>query len=285
MTKADTDRGEGTALRTHKPGTCCTRLTDLGVTLNENPILEHINLHIHCRELTAIIGPNGAGKSTLFKAILGEVPHSGEIHFLRGGGPSPEGTPQIGYVPQRLDFDVSAPITVLDLFAGATARWPLCLGRTRRTRRVAGGALEQVGAENLLEDRIGRLSGGQLQKVLLALALTPLPNLLLLDEPVSGVDQAGLHLFYHMVADLRQRFDLAILLISHDLNVAAHVADRMVFLNRRILCDGAPQAVLADPAVMHTFAMDINLPDGSPPPSPGAPVPCRVDVPDPEVQP
>jgi zinc transport system ATP-binding protein len=255
----------------HSAGECCTRIEGLGVTLRGVPVLERVSLHVHCGEMIALIGPNGGGKTTLLRAILGEVPHTGELRFMRTHAAAQGGTPMIGYLPQKLEFDPTSPVSVLDLFAGAASRWPLCLGRTAGIRRIAAAALAQVGADDLLNRRVGQLSGGQLQRVMLALAMTPPPNLLLLDEPLSAVDPSGLHLFYHTVADLRRRYDLAILLVSHDLGVAAHVADRMVFLNRTILCDGLPQDVVEDPLVRRTFGRDLGAPDG---PSPQGPVRC-----------
>ncbi|MFH0921240.1 MAG: metal ABC transporter ATP-binding protein [Fibrobacterota bacterium] len=233
-------------------GGCCTRLVRFGVTLAGRAVLHDINLHVHCGELTAFIGPNGAGKTTLLRALIGEVPHTGSLLFHRLSDTVPM-KPTIGYVPQRLDFDADAPVSVLDLFAAATSRFPLWLGVRSAHRKAAQESLARVQAGHLIDEKLGRLSGGQLQRVLLALALTPRPALLLLDEPVSGVDPKGIDLFYNMVSDLRRTFDLSILLVTHDLLTAARFADRMIFLNRTILADGAPDAVLAHPLVHQTF--------------------------------
>jgi zinc transport system ATP-binding protein len=118
--------------------------------------------------------------------------------------------------------------------------------------------LSVVNAHALLDQRLGQLSGGQLQRVLLAMALIPVPDLLLLDEPVSGVDPAGIDLFYRMVSELRRTFDLSILLVSHDIPTAVRFADRMIFLNRTILCDGSPREVLAGPCIRQTFGIDLT---------------------------
>ena len=213
---------------------------------------------MHCGELTAVIGPNGAGKTTLLKAILGEMPHSGELQFLpfaRAGSRAP----RIGYVPQKLEFDTLSPISVLDLFAGALSRWPLWLGTRRPLRETVRTALRNVDAEGLMRARLGRLSGGEHQRVLLALALTPVPDILLLDEPVSGVDQAGVALFYQTLSRLRRTHDLAILLISHDMAAVGRVADRIVCLNRTIVADGPPALVLADSLVRTTMGLDVSV--------------------------
>ena len=239
-------------------GACCTKIEALGVTIGSATILENVNLHLHCGQLIALIGPNGAGKTTLLRAMLGELPHSGELHFLpvrKGAG---EARPRIGYVPQKLEMDTLAPISVRDLFSSAVSRWPVWLGCRRGTSKTSLEMLAIVGADDLVDRRLGQLSGGQLQRVLLALALTPRPDILLLDEPVAGVDQAGIEMFYKMVSQFRRAFDLAILLISHDLPVIARFADRMVFLNRKILCDGTPGEVLSNPLVEQTFGFDFS---------------------------
>jgi zinc transport system ATP-binding protein len=252
-----------TGLAPHVCGECCTRIENLDVSLGGQRILEDITLHLHCGELTALVGPNGAGKSTLLKALLGEVPHAGAIHFLPVPGHGREDAPVIGYVPQQLEFDRFSPVNVHDLFASALSRWPVALWYSRRIRRAATEALCCVEADNLIDRRLGELSGGELQRVLLALSLTPVPNLLLLDEPVSGVDLAGRELFYRMVSGLRRRFDLSILMVSHDLAGAAEVSDRIVFLNRKIVCLGRPEDVIANAELRRTFGLDLVRPEAS----------------------
>ena len=248
-------------LAPHPCGECCTRIENLEVTLNRQRVLEDITLHLHCGELTTLVGPNGAGKSMLLKAILGEVPHGGDIHFLPVGGHGREDAPVIGYLPQQLDFDRDSPVNVHDLFATAVSRCPVAVWYSRGTRRAALESLRYVEAEHLIDRRLGQLSGGELQRVLLALSLTPVPNLLLLDEPVSGVDVAGRDLFYRTVSDLRRRFDLSILMVSHDLAGVTTVSDRIVFLNRRVVCLGRPAEVLANPELRRTFGLDIVPPE------------------------
>jgi zinc transport system ATP-binding protein len=236
-------------------------------------ILDAINLHMHCGELTAVIGPNGAGKTTLLKAMLGEAPHGGTLRFIHQGNVESARPLRIGYVPQTLELDRTAPTTVLDLFASARSRRPLWMGISERARAEAAEALATVGAEPLLDRRLAALSSGQLQRVLLALALTPTPELLLLDEPLTGLDPAGMALFYQTVSQLRDRFDLSILLVSHDLAAVARVADRMILLNRTVLRDGPPREVLLDPLIRRTFGFgftEAELRPGRPAPA-GAP--------------
>ena len=239
-----------------KCGLCCTKITNFGVSRGGTEILRDVNLHIHCGDLTAIIGPNGAGKSTLLKAILGEIPHNGELKFLDAKN---EGTtkPTMGYVPQKLDLDSSSPTSVLDLFAAALALMPIWFSYPPKIRDRVRETLARTQAEHLINKRLGTLSGGELQRVLLALALDPIPHLLLLDEPVSGIDQRGLELFYQTVSVLRKNYDLSILLVSHDLNLVAEYADRVAFVNNKTIeCSGTPQEVFSAEKVIQTFGLD-----------------------------
>ena len=228
------------------------------MTLDRHPVIGGVSLHLHCGELTTVVGPNGSGKSTLLRALLGEVPHTGSIHFLPVFGPDRGDAPAIGYVPQNLEFDRFSPLSVSDLFAASTSKFPVPLGCRDGVRQAAVSALRSVDAEELLDRKLGRLSGGELQRVLLALSLTPPPNLLLLDEPVSGIDLPGRELFYRTASDLRRRFDLAILMVSHDLAGVAEVSDRIVFLDHRVVCAGTPKEVFANPEFRHAFGLDIE---------------------------
>jgi len=244
----------------HVCGECCTQLEGIGVTLNGHQVLEDISLHLHCGELTTLVGPTGAGKSTLLRTLLGEVPHTGALHFLPVFGHGREDAPAMGYVPQHLEFDRFSPISVQDAFSSALSRWPVALWHSRRDRATAREALAAVDAEHLVGRKLGQLSGGELQRVLLALSLTPVPNLLLLDEPVSGIDLPGREMFYRTVSKLRRRFDLSILMVSHDLAGITAVSDRIVFLNRRIVCAGPPADVIANAEVRRTFGLDLLPP-------------------------
>lgn len=234
-------------------GECCLRLVDFGVALQGRPVLEHINLHMHCGELTALIGPNGAGKTTLLRSMIGELPHTGTLRYIHQGQGESRKPLRIGYVPQKLELDRTSPTTVLDMFAGVMSRWPLWFGTREAVRREALGKLEATGAGSLLHRRIAEISAGQLQRVLLSLALTPVPELLLLDEPVAALDQGGMERFYQTVSRLRMEYDLSILLVSHDLTASAQFADRMILLNRSVLCDGPPREVLLNPLIPRTF--------------------------------
>ncbi len=230
---------------------CCTRIEDLNVSIGGVPILRHIDLHVNCRELIAVVGPNGAGKTTLLRAMLGEIPYRGSIKFQVKG--KPDKHPRIGYVPQRLNYDLDSPMSVLDLIAIAVSNDPVWLGIESSLRKKIRSSLASVSAEHLLNKRIGELSGGELQRVLLAMAMTPEPDLLLLDEPMSGVDAKGLSLFYKIAGALRKAKDVTILLVTHDLIGVAPHADRMVLLNHSVIASGKPEEVLADERLIRTL--------------------------------
>jgi len=242
--------------KTCECGLCCTKIKNFGVKRSGIDILNNVNLHIHCGDLTAIIGPNGAGKSTLLKAILGEISHTGELQFLDAQN---NGTtrPSIGYVPQKLDMDSSSPTSVLDLFAAAHTNIPIWFSYPKKMHERVRESLARTQGEHLINKRLGELSGGELQRVLLALALDPIPHLLLLDEPVSGIDQKGLELFYETVSILRDNYDLSIILVSHDLSLVAEYADRIAFVNNKTIeCCGTPQEVFTNTKVIQTFGLD-----------------------------
>jgi len=237
---------------------CCTRIINLGVTRGQYEILRGVNLHIHCGELTAVIGGNGAGKTTLLKAIVGEIPYSGELIYLDEKETRASG-PVIGYVPQKFDFDRSSPISVFDFFASFLSNKPVWLVRSKKLREEILQSLSRVGAQHLIDRKLGALSGGELQRVLLALALDPVPNLLLLDEPVSGIDHSGLRMFYKLVSDLRRQFDLSIILVSHDLGMVEKYADRVIFVNNKTveLC-GTPEEVFSNGGVAELFGLNLR---------------------------
>lgn len=233
---------------------CCTKIENFTVKAGRLTIFEDVNIHVHCGQLTAIIGPNGAGKSTLLKAILGEVKHSGSIKYVDAKDEH-TGNPVIGYVPQYLKFDVSAPTSVLDLFAACLTNLPVWLFPAGKLRQKVMESLAMVRATDLIDRRLGALSGGELQRVLLALALNPTPDLLLLDEPVSGVDQNGLEIFYEILEELQAKSDMAIILISHDLNMVARYADQVVLMNKGVVCSGSPEKVFSDRRTRKIFGM------------------------------
>lgn len=221
---------------------CCLRVENVSVKIGADRILKDVNLHVHCGELVALIGPNGAGKSTFLKAILGEREYEGVIAFSEPGKRSKK--PRIGYVPQSPAFDPSDPVSVSDLFACCMSRRPAFLGLGRSMRDLVLECLERVHGEDLIDKRVGTLSGGELQRVLLALALEPMPNILILDEPLSGVDIEGMENLMEMLDEIRKTYDLSILMTTHDFSTLPRYADQVVLIDHAVLCKGRPEAVL-----------------------------------------
>ena len=194
-------------------GLHCIRMTDIGVTVGEQEILKNINLHIHCGTLAAVIGKNGAGKSTLIKAILGDIPHTGTIEFsLHEKGTvisNKKMDLKIGYVPQSLNIEKKTPISVYDMIACYQSAYPVFWKKSRALYRKILDALALFQASELIDKQVCNLSGGELQRVLLSMAVMDGPDLLLLDEPVSGIDQTGMDLFYQTISELKSHYDLA----------------------------------------------------------------------------
>ena len=221
---------------------CCLRVENVSVKIGADRILKDVNLHVHCGEMVALIGPNGAGKSTFLKTILGEREYDGIIAFSEPGKRSKK--PRIGYVPQSPAFDPSDPVSVSDLFACCMSKRPAFLGLGKTMRELVLECLERVHGEDLIDKRIGTLSGGELQRVLLALALEPMPNILILDEPLSGVDIEGMTNLMDMLDEIRKNYDLSILMTTHDFSMLDQYADQVVLIDHRILIKGSPQVVL-----------------------------------------
>jgi len=196
-------------------------------------ILDRVSLAVFPREIVTLIGPNGSGKTTLLKALLGLVQAQGAIKRRPGV--------KIGYVPQNFVRDVSLPMTVagfLTLFAPA---------------KSAQAALARVGVAHARDRQLAALSGGELARVLLARAIAGHPDLLVLDEPLAGVDVAGEAALYHLIAEIRDELGCGVLLVSHDLHVVMAQANRVICLNRHICCEGDAHAVVRDPAFLELF--------------------------------
>lgn len=241
----------------HTCGLCHINLQHVGVVRGGQTLLSDVSMHIHCGQLTALVGQNGAGKTTLVRALLNEIPFTGEITHVDGQGRDFSRL-RTGYVPQHLEFDKEMPVTVADFMASAMSRRPVWLGVDKKTKAAIKEALAQVKAQDLMLSPLGKLSGGEMQRVLLALALTPPPDLLVLDEPVSGIDQNGLALFLDTVLGLRARHHMAILLISHDLSLVEAYADHVVLLDKQVLTQGTPEEVFSSNAFRSTFQMPTN---------------------------
>ncbi|MFN3624338.1 MAG: ATP-binding cassette domain-containing protein [Hyphomicrobium sp.] len=209
------------------------------VSRHGRDLLIDVDLDIHEREIVTLIGPNGAGKTTLVRVLLGlEKPDRGIIHRRRDL--------RIGYVPQRFDSDAVIPMTVERFLA---------LGASYGEDSVAA-ILAQVDASSVRRQQLGELSGGELQRVVLARALLRSPNLLVLDEPVQGVDYSGEADLYNLIARLRDDKGFGVLLVSHDLHIVMARSDRVICLNHHVCCSGVPEAVAQHPSYGRLFGAE-----------------------------
>ncbi len=232
---------------------CCLRVQNMSVKIGSSPILSDINMHVHCGQLVALIGPNGAGKSTFLKAILGQQDYDGVISFSTPG--SRGRTMKIGYVPQSPVFDPGDPMSVADLFVCCMSRRPAFLGIGKAMRAQILDCLDRVHASELIDKRVGTLSGGELQRVLLALALEPIPNILILDEPLSGVDVEGQAGLMDMLDEIRSTYDLSILMTTHDFTMLPRYADQVALIDHHIVCMGTAEEVLSSTEFKDVFHM------------------------------
>ena len=209
----------------------------LGVDGDGGALLRDVNLEIRAGEVVTVVGPNGGGKTTLLRALCGALrPSAGSIRR--------RADLRVGFMPQKLAVDRTLPLTVADFLAlGAPAA-----GASERIE-----ALSRLGVERLAHRQLADLSGGELQRALLARALLRKPNLLMMDEPTQGLDHRGEARFYQLIDTLRRELDLAILLVSHDLHVVMSASDRVICLNRHICCEGAPSHVSEHPEYLRLF--------------------------------
>ena len=231
---------------------CHIDLSQVSVRRGGQTLLQDVSMHIHCGQLTVLIGQNGAGKTTLIRALLGEIPHGGSIRHVDSAGRDLAHL-TTGYVPQHLSLDPEMPLTVRDFLASSMTRRPVWTGVSKAVQAKVDQALADVEAAGLGDRLLGRCSGGELQRVLLALALHPAPDLLVLDEPVSGVDRNGLKLFMDTVTHLKEVRHMAILLVSHDLRLVREYADHVVLLDKNVLSQGSAEEVFSSPAFEGVF--------------------------------
>ena len=219
--------------------------------------LEKVSFELNNGEFVVILGPSGAGKTTLLKTLLGERHYKGNISFTDHHG-TVLPVPKIGYVPQHLDFDKSMPVSVSDFIAAARGGNPVWFGKNKKMKESIQKMLDDMECGYLADRRLGALSGGELQRVLLALATNPVPDLLVLDEPVSGVDMAGLDLFYKRIMELRDKQHMAVLLVSHDLGLIRKYADKVVLLDKTVVAEGEADDVFRTDAFREAFGFQIG---------------------------
>lgn len=222
---------------------------NLSVRLNGNSIFEAVNFDVEKGETVAIIGPNGAGKTMLFRALLGLVPYSGEIRFGE--------KPRFGYVPQRFEFDRSFPLSVEEYFLSKSSQ-DFWLKKQSAKAKIAS-LLEETGLKAIGKKRLGDLSAGELQRVLIAYALWGDPNILLFDEPTANVDVGVEEKIYELIHRIGRERNLTVLMISHDLSITFHYATRVVCLNRELICYGVPKKVLTPDTLAQLYQRDVHF--------------------------
>lgn len=211
-------------------------LQGVSLRLHGTDVLERVNLQVKRGEIVTLIGPNGAGKTSLVRIVLGLLKAtSGQVER--------QAKLRIGYMPQKLQIDASLPLTV--------QRFLLLAPGAKKAAALA--ALVEVGAEHLLERPLQQVSGGELQRILLARALLREPDLLVLDEPVQGVDVNGQIELYQLITRLRDRYGCGVLMVSHDLHLVMATTNTVVCLNRHVCCSGHPEQVSLDPAFVAMF--------------------------------
>lgn len=211
-------------------------LDEVELTIGSRQLLDSVSLQLRAGEILTIVGPNGAGKTTLLRVALGLLPATSGIVQCKSGV-------KIGYMPQKLQLDPTFPITVKRFLSMA--------GRERADSGMS--LLKEVGATHVIDSPLQNLSGGELQRVLLARALARDPELLVLDEPVQGVDVHGQMELYQLIGRIRDEHHCAVLMVSHDLHLVMASTDRVLCLNRHICCSGTPEAVTNDPAYLEMF--------------------------------
>jgi zinc transport system ATP-binding protein len=243
---------------------------NVSVTLGGVRILESVSAVVPEGSATAIIGPNGAGKTTLLLAMLGQAPYTGRIQLGHA-----RGRVRLGYVPQRLSFDRGMPITVVDLLVLGRQRRPLWLGSSAPKRRAAMELLSAVQAERLARRRLGALSGGELQRVLLALAIQQEPDILILDEPAAGVDIGGESLLCELLERLQRQRGFTQIMVTHDLSLVTAHATHVICLNRRVMGQGPTRSTLTNDVLAATFGIHLGLADLHAAPRPSGP--CRAE--------
>lgn len=222
---------------------------NISLTLGRTDILSAVDFTVTAGSVHALVGPNGGGKSSLVKTLLGQMPHRGKLSVSWPG----DRPGVIGYIPQALEFDRGLPMTVNDFMAAMCQRKPAFLGLSRARSAEISGALERVGMQDKRNRRMGALSGGERQRVLLAQGLVPSPAMVVLDEPMSALDEAGVRVFEELLESWRAQ-RVTVLWIEHDLEAVGRLADRVTGLNRQVLCDGPPAQMLTPDRLLALFS-------------------------------
>ncbi len=212
-------------------------------------ILDKLSFSIENNSICAVIGPNGSGKTTLLKAMLGLIPFSGEVLILNNKPSAVR--PNLAYVPQRFTFDKTYPITVAEFLK-------LSLDNGHKNADV-NIYLKEVGLLNSEKKLLGELSGGQLQRILIARALVNEPKIIFFDEPAAGIDISGERNFYDLIKHLNQEHGLTVVLVSHEIDIVFQYATQVICLNKKLICTGRPQKVINNETLKSLYGQDIAL--------------------------
>lgn len=241
------------------PENLAVEARNVQVSFDGQPVLRGVDLQIARGQLVALIGPNGSGKTTLLRCLLGlQRVDAGELKLL-GQTDVRNALSRVGYVPQRLALDRSFVLSVrefLSLRLRRTRHW--FWQRHHVTDRILSETLVEIGVEPLLDRPLAQLSGGQLQRVLIAFSLLGKPELLLLDEPTAGVDSPGEQTFYELIAEIHRRHQLTVVLVSHDLSMVYRHASRVYALNGVICCEGTPEQVMNAESLKAAYGIHVS---------------------------
>jgi ABC-type Mn2+/Zn2+ transport system ATPase subunit len=245
----------------HHPvdGKLAVEVNDLWLSYGDTTILRGVSLHIPAGQLVALIGPNGSGKTTLLRCLLGLQKADRGTTRLFGTDDLSRALPRIGYVPQRLAIDRSFMLSVrefLCLRIPETRHW--FWSSRSKIDGILKSRLAEIGVAPLLDRPLAGLSGGQLQRVLIAFSLLGHPDLLLLDEPTAGVDTPGEHTFYELIAQVHRDRKLTVVLVSHDLSMVYKHASWVYALNGVICCEGTPEHVMNAESLKHAYGIHVS---------------------------
>lgn len=218
------------------------QLHRVSVRAGNRQLIDHISFSVKKHQIITLMGPNGAGKTTIIRVILGTIALSDGIILRKTGV-------KLGYVPQKLHVPATLPMNVAEFLRLAIANPP----QSGNVKHSLTEILQMLHIEHLYQQPLHLLSGGEKQRVLLARAIWQQPDMLLLDEPVQGIDMAGQIAFYQQLRSIRQQLDCAILLVSHDLHWVMAASDKVICINRHICCTGSPDDIHHHPEFIELF--------------------------------
>ncbi len=246
----------------HAPDAPVVRVSNLSVQYASGPALSNVSFELPAGQRIGVVGPNGAGKSTLFKVLAGMItPSAGQVEMY---GSAPNGHICIGYVPQRSQVDWNFPVTVQDVvLMGRTGKLGLFRRAGRRDHELVTAAIDLVKLTPLAHRQISQLSGGQQQRMFIARALAQEAELLLMDEPLTGLDVQSRDDIFAILDELRER-QVTVLFALHDLQLAARFFDQVMLLNRRLVGFGPPETVLTAQNLLSAYGSHLHMAgDGS----------------------